>query len=245
VEVHGVEGRPFLRSLGRDDLGEALSRSYAAGEDQAVFTRDEILARLESVRSDNRLQTEVVSLADLSSWEFSDAGISDIVANSFSIKQFAVSTTEREVNYWDQPLVTSTDEGSATLFCQEKRGILHFIFKCRREIGFREGLQYGPTIQDLGAGTFGSSEERDQDAELKEHSTRARVLLSCLQSDEGGRFYKSVSRYTICLLSPDDCIELDRNLSSMTLGQIEGLVKRPGVFSNEARSLVSMLLAYL
>jgi len=239
------DGEPFSRWRDSDGFGEALWRSYGASEDEAVSTRGEILSRLESVRHRDRFQTRVVGLTDLSSWEVSDGGVWNTRADSFSIRQFAVSTTEREVDCWDQPLVTSPTEGSAILFCQERNGVLHFIFSCRGEIGFRDGFQYGPTIQDPGGDVATSPDQRDREAELQQYLGSARPLLSCLQSDEGGRFYRCVSRYTICLLDPNHNIELDERLSWMTLSQIEALAKRPGVFSNEARSLISMLLAYL
>ena len=39
--------------------------------------------------------------------------------------------------------------------------------------------------------------------------------------------------------------DIRHNAPATTLGEIEAIIKQPGVFSNEARSLISMLLAFL
>lgn len=156
-----------------------------------------------------------------------------------------MNTTEREVEHWDQPLVSSTEVGLAVLLCQEHRGVLHFLFNSNAEIGFSERYQYGPTILNSHGGRVEGSRAEGKKRELEQHAREGRVILSCLHSDEGGRFFQCQSRYVISLLDASQQVEIDSNLSWMTLGQIEALATQPGVFSNEARSLVSMLLGYL
>lgn len=240
-----ANGEPFSCWGRQDAFGEALWRSYTASESLALLPQAEILSRLEICRNSLPFRTQTIGLSDLSSWTLSDSSISNAGTYSLSIRQYDVSTTEREVEHWDQPLVTSAHEGLSALFCQEKNGVLHFLFNCRAEIGFREGFQYGPTVQDLGDEAFVFTELREQENLLKGHLGRAQTQISCLHSDEGGRFHRCISKYVICMLDPDDRVEAGQNLAWMTLGQIEALVKRQGVFSNEARSLISMLLAYL
>jgi oxidase EvaA len=152
---------------------------------------------------------------------------------------------DREVTHWDQPLMASREEGRAILLCQEKDGVLHFLFNCRAEIGFRDRFEYGPTIQDADGDTFILPALQEKEIELKNIFNQSTVLISNLQSDEGGRFFRCTSRYSIRILDKDEVIDLDRSLSWFTLRQIESLAKRPGIFSNEARSLISMLLSHL
>ena len=74
---------------------------------------------------------------------------------------------------------------------------------------------------------------------------QAEPLLSSRHSDEGGRFYKCVSCYRVMLLDSAQETPVTDALSWMTLAQVERFSQQQGFFSNEARSLVSMLLAYL
>jgi len=204
-----------------------------------------IIERLRRLRSTAEFVPAVVSLTDLAAWEITDVAIRSTQRDTFAVRQFAVATTEREVTHWDQPLLASPVEGQAVLLCQERAGIVHFLFNARPEIGFRERFQYGPSIQDLGDESMILPALQDQAAALREARARSDPLLSSLHSDEGGRFFRCISRYGICLLPRDEPIDLGDTLSWMTLGQIQVLVRHAGFFSNEARSLISMMLAYL
>ncbi len=222
-ELLAPGGAPFGRWRGRGGLGEDLLRSLEADAPTA-----EVAARLERLRAAAEFTCEIVGLAEIAGWAVTDSAIR---GPGFSVKQFAVESTEREVARWDQPLVAS-EEGRAVLLCREEEGVLRFLFRARPEIGFRERVQFGPTLQDPGDGFLPTSPIGPE----------GRVLLSTLHSEEGGRFYRCVNRHTIRLLEGDE--PPGEDIVPMTLGQVRRLIRRPGFFTNEARTLVSMLLAY-
>ena len=238
-------GRPFHRWRGRGGLGEDLLRSYEAGEDACALPLAAILDRLEGWRASIDLVVEVVGLRDLAGWETTGAAIRREDGGGFEVRHYEVGTTEREVPHWDQPLVASETEGRCVLFAQERRGVLHFLFNARAEIGFREKCQYGPTLQDIGSDPLIPSGLREQADRLEALLALTEPLASGLHSDEGGRFFRCVARYGIHRLDPGVEIDPGSNLAWMTLGQTESLLRRPGIFSNEARSILSMLLAWL
>jgi oxidase EvaA len=236
---------PFGQWRGRGGPGEAFLRSFEAPEDRSALSTTRIIERLRQLRTTAEVAATVVGLTDLTGWEMTDSAIRPERREMFAVRQFAVETSEREVASWDQPLIAAPVEGQAFLFCQERAGILHFLFNARAEIGFQETFQYGPTIQDLGDQPPILPSLEEQESALKHVLGRSDTLLSSMHSDEGGRFFRCVSRYGIRLLPPGESIEVGDNLSWMTLRQIEWLIRRPGFFSNEARSLISMVLAYL
>ena len=237
-------GKPFTRWSNQEGLGASLLSSYQAGESESVLLVQDILRKLDFCREVTDFQMSLVDLSVLSGWQVSETSISNIANAGFEVRHFRVSTSEREVSRWDQPLVASTAEGSAILLAQEKNGVLHFLFNCRAEIGFREKCQYGPTILEAGSPQIFLASQ-DLETELQALVAQADLLLSNQHSDEGGRFYRSVSQYGIYQLDTDAVVPESDNLSWMSLRQIERLTKRKGVFSNEARSLISMLLGYL
>ena len=239
------ERSPFSRWRGRGGPGEAFLHSYEGHAERFAVATPRILERLNELRSTANFVTTVTHLTDLRAWEISETGIRCADRETFSIRQFAVTTTDREVTHWDQPLAASSVEAHVVLLCQERAGLLHFLFSARPEIGFRERFQYGPTIQDLDGNSAILPDAEDQETALKEALSRSTTLFSCLHSDEGGRFFRCVSSYGIALLPPAHPIDVGDNLCWMTLRQVELLVSRPGVFSNEARSLISMVLGYV
>lgn len=237
--------QPFSRWRQLGGLGEALLGSYQAQEQDYALSTQDIIDKLEHCRNLANFTTKLVNLNDLKHWEMTENVIRSTKKDSFEVRQFQVKTTEREVPHWDQPLVVSEEEGEVILYAQEKNGVLHFLFNCRAEIGFRECCQYGPTIQNLNNEPFILSAFEAKENELKNYLSRAKLLISNLHSDEGGRFYRCISRYSIYLLGKDEAIDLGENLSWMTMQQIEFFANRQGFFSNEARSLISMLVAYI
>jgi len=237
--------KPFSRWRGKGGLGEDLLSSYEASEKECVLSTKKIVDRLDRCRNIANFKTDIVRLTDLENWEITERSIRATVEADFEFRQFRIQTNEREVTHWDQPLAASNEEGQIILYAQEKKGVLHFLFNCRAEIGFHELCQYGPTIQGQGNGPFILPALLEKEYELRDHLDRSKQLLSNLHSDEGGRFYQSISRYSIRLLDKDDVVDPGQTLSWMSVKQIELLAKRRGIFSNEARSLISMLLTYL
>ena len=225
-----ADGRPFERWRGRGGLGETLLRSLEAGEDRCLLPDAQAVARLARLRAAAEFETERVDLRSLSWWEVTDTAIRPLQGDAFTVRQFAVACARREVPRWDQPLVASAREGRAALHCRDHGGVLHFLFRARPEIGFRERLQLGPTVQEPGDGFLDLPSVRDEGP----------ALLSTLHSEEGGRFFRCVNRYTIRLVEHDG----PPDVVPLALGQVRRLIGRPGFFSNEARSLVSMMLAY-
>ncbi|GJL71265.1 MAG: dNDP-4-keto-6-deoxy-glucose-2,3- dehydratase [Nitrosomonas sp.] len=237
--------KPFSRYFGKGGLGEALYHSYNTPNDQSIFADDEIMPRLEKSRIAADFTTQLIGLSELKNWVHTDDRMSATEGNAFEVRQFRVKSSEREVTKWDQPLVASDEEGSVILLAQEKDGVLYFLFNSRAEIGFRERCQWGPTIQNLAQEPFIFSDLADSEIELKKVMNGSKQLLSQRHSDEGGRFYRCVSTYSLHLLNEDVEVALTDNLVWMNMRQIELFTPQKGFFTNEARSLLSMLLAYL
>jgi NDP-hexose 2,3-dehydratase len=68
---------------------------------------------------------------------------------------------------------------------------------------------------------------------------RSGCIAETWQSDEGGRFYRSVSVYRLTMVN-DPSPETPREVH-LTLGEVEGLLPL-GAFTNESRSVLALLL---
>ncbi len=232
-------GEAFARWRGRGGWRELLWRSArgASSGIEADLCRAE--RTLATWRSRFRVKLERVALEALAAWGLRDGTLARRAGGDFEIVGRRVHAPGREVADWDQPLVASLVEGEVVLVAQVREGALCFLFRASPEVGFREGVQWGPTLQRPGgdppAGAWGEWLGRRSDVE---------VLASCLQSDEGGRFDRAIARYSV-LLAPE---EIDAPLDDglwMSLALVRRLLPRPGTFTNEARSALSVLLSDL
>lgn len=153
---------------------------------------------------------------------------------------------DREVSHWTQPLVTSGSLGLVLLVARLQQGVLKFGTKLSPEPGFKNGAQLSVTLQIFPG-------ERQREGVIEElcarveasAAERAQVVFDCQLSEEGGRFSQEINRYVVMVL-PEGCSAPDEeNLSWLSLAEISDLKRESGVFTNEFRSILSLLLAYL
>jgi dTDP-4-dehydro-6-deoxy-alpha-D-glucopyranose 2,3-dehydratase len=231
--------RPFARWRGKGGFGAALLEAWDLGAAADASTA-EICARLEALRARIRIDTSLRPLDALRGWTMSDGAVSDTNGAGFDVAFFDVRCEDREVTRWDQPLLASREEADVVLLCQRRRGLLHFLLRGSAEIGFTERVQLGPTAQ-TGMPWTGAADLRTFALSEDAGTTHADVR----QSDEGGRFYRTVVRYRIREVPEGSAVPEDPMATWVTLGQVHALTRRKGLLTNEARSVLSLLLPWL
>jgi oxidase EvaA len=232
--LFGDAGVAFARWDKRGGFGEALLRSIERSNE----IRD-IVDVLNHRRAETTMRVERVSLFALRGWRVDSRGVVPSTGDaSLSVQVFSVSTSDREVLNWCQPLFVGAGENRIALLCTVMSGVLRFLLRLSVEPGFVEHAQFGPS--------FVSAPSQSQIEWLPRAlaDQDALVHASVLQSDEGGRFANSVARYEIIELparwghaSPDDGVWV-------TLAELKAMTDHPGLLTNEARSAVSLLLAW-
>lgn len=219
---------PFASHL--EGFGKKLYDSFH-GSNVPV---DVLLASLELSRKKKVVDLERCNLDEIPNWK-SDAN-SITSEGTFSVNSYTVSVHDREVEEWSQPLVHSHEEGVVILYCKMIDGVLHFLVHHSWEIGFKEYVQFGPSVQLL---------DKNDKSELLYDDAEATLIANYSQSDEGGRFYQSEVNYSIKELPAHLSDELPEFYSWMTLRQVYEMLPQKGVFSNEFRSVLSLILKYI
>lgn len=233
-----ADGAPFSRWRGASGWGAGLLASFEVEPDQSD---EDAVSWLAARRAAVRFEVDVVPLDSMPEWHVTPDSIARRRDGRVLLRAYEVRANSREVERWDQPLVLSHREEAVALVCQHRGGALRFLLRASAEAGFRERVQLGPTWQsdDLTAGNGAAHQ-------ILAALQRGHERDSRLQSDEGGRFFRSVSRYRIVELPETEAIDLEASgYLWMDLGQIYRLGGVQGMFTNEARSVLSMLLAWL
>ena len=229
--------RPFRRWQGSGAFGERLLSSFEAEDDAAETPSATISALLEEHRRNTLITIERVALEQLTTWQFTAAAIVPANAGPFRVPLLKVSTNDREVNAWDQPFMANLHEEAVILFCQQRKGNLHFRLSASPEIGFRDRVQLGPSVQTGNPGM-----DNGYLTDLARSADEFACVADMRQSDEGGRFFQSVTRYRIIELPEQLDVQVGHNGVWATLGQVYQMLKQPGLLTNEARSALSLLL---
>lgn len=232
------ENGPFGRWRGTGDFGEALLDSFECVSPRQ--TLEEVLGFLMHKRESLALTVQQIPLGGLRNWEVSDEAISVQDGTAlFSLKTYSVQTSDREVEAWHQPLLVGKRTVDTIMICTRISGTLHFLLRASAEIGFREIVQFGPSyIDDPAHSSIGWVAAALADPEKI-------IRASVLQSDEGGRFMNSVARYSVVEVPEKWSESTDPCGVWLTMGQLHLLAGQRGLLTNETRSVLSLLLAYV
>jgi len=239
------EKKPFGLWRGHGGFGEALLDSLFAINGECELPTSAILGILERLRKKTPLGPAGCSLAKLAGWNLNADRLVDEEEKLFEVRGYRVHAPDREITHWDQPLVRDLGQGEVLLACQLRNGILHFLLRPSWEMGFLEGIQFGPSLQKPQTlEIFPPPDVSDPVSDLILQGDYT-DHISTHFSEEGGRFFQSISLYKIVEFPESVLIPDSDEYCWVTLGQIRQLLKSPGNFTNEARSAIALLLSYL
>jgi dTDP-4-dehydro-6-deoxy-alpha-D-glucopyranose 2,3-dehydratase len=236
---------PF--SLAGNVLATLLGASYHRSPSQIGTTPFEGLAWLARLRAAASINTEIMPIDALENWLIEDDQITEKTPRlGFRARQFHVVATQREVPAWDQPLIDSGTRGRVVLLCQLRNDVLQFLIGAGYEIGFLEGVQLSATVvvpPGQNEAFLPAAYRRLLD--LAGPDAGGTLIASCLQSEEGGRFFKDENQYQIVMLDPALEVSPSDEHRWMTLSQITELKAVPSVFSMELRCTLVLLIKCL
>lgn len=216
---------PFAST--RHEFGEVLRHSFVQPV-RATYL-NAIDDRLIAARRSGDEPT-IIGLHDLRDWSVQSDGTVSSPVSSLRVLHIRVSSLSREVSAWDQPVLETRTTGLADLCGCRINGSMHFGFSMCNEPGLVRRVELGPT-------TMASCDLDRPDA-----SAHGRVVMTCRQSDEGGRFFRDITLYRVV-----DHGDGSPDPTKMWLGlsEIRALLDRGGYFTNEARTLISLLMRHL
>jgi len=160
----------------------------------------------------------------------------------FKVIMVKVEAVDREVDYWDQPLVSTFGKGIVCFFAKMIDGILHFLVQAKVEPGNYDVVELTSTIQ------FNPNDNKKDDflkndlvfrkyLSAKEDSVKFRTI----NSEEGGRFFRDENEYSLIEFNEDELQDIPSNYIWMTLGQMKSFLRYNNIFTNEVRSLIAQL----
>jgi len=195
-------------------------------------TSNRISKVLEEFQNRNKYDFKIKDLNKLRNWRIDNDVIMDDGQVEFAVKGFKVSVIDREVPFWEQPLLHNLSLGRVILYCQKRDGVLKFLLTAQLIIGLDVALVLGPSIQIT---------KEDEIINFEDQT----VIGECMQSDEGGRFYQSKCLYQIIEIPEGVKVPMSEMSYWASLAEIQSIVLQNNKTTNELRSVLSLLLKYL
>jgi len=194
------------------------------------------------LRSRYRLDARLVPLAGIDGWSRSPMEIAHVAGRYFRVMAVGVEASSREVTRWSQPLIEPCGTGLIGFLLRRVDGGLHALVHARVEAGSRETVELAPTVQcqpdDL-LGVPAAGRPPFLDALLGARPDQIRY--DAVQSDEGGRFYRSQNRHLIVEVDDDFAVPLPEDYRWLALGQLAALNMHSNYLNIQARSLLLCL----
>lgn len=185
-------------------------------------------------------ENRIVSLTDLSSWEFTDSSITHKVSYPFKVVFCDIEIEGREVTHWTQPLFEAVGMATFGLITAEFDGVLKFLVHAKPEAGCFDSIELAPTVQ-LEAG-IPESEYGEMDRlffTLLENG--AEVRNNVILSEEGGRFYHEQNRNIVLRVKPEQTREFPDGYFWLDYATLNEMVQFNNVLNIQLRNLLSIL----
>ena len=206
------------------------SQAVRAGLERAL--RPEVIGAVCARLGEPAPRGNIMALDRLANWRLGPGGLEEIErVQGFSVEYFHCTARGREVRSWFQPLVNSHGAGYAALSCREVDGALEVLVRAGAESGLKTGTALLPSVLAYP----GSIAARPASA--------GRVLLSTMESDEGGRFMQDTSQYDIVMVPPGH--PASAGAFWIGVAELKWFLSRSHFCTLQLRGLSSMLLADL
>lgn len=213
--------------------------------DNHLHDLQDIIQWITSLKFKYELDVKTIGISNMNHWFFDGNTIYHKDYKYFDVIGCHVEIGNREVVFWDQPMVRSAQEGLMGFIVKKINGIYHFLVQAKLEPGNFDVIEMAPTVQCL-TGNYrkGKNEYTIPYLEQVLNAPEERIWYSSYQSEEGGRFFQEQNLNIIVEVDDDFPIEVDENYCWMTLNQMLSFVTYNNYLNIAARSLLSAIGFY-
>lgn len=236
-----IELIDFLsKSSGSEDSNSEFLRSSLSRK-QPVNSTEDVISFLSDLKSNYEVSVRRKPLKELDTWVVGDGQIARPDGKFFRVVAVDVNIEGREVKQWDQPMVEPAQAGICAFVCKKIDGLMHFAVQAKLECGNHDTFELAPTVQCLTGDYRNTPSGALPFLDYVLRSDARSCYIDCLQSEEGGRFYREENRNMIVMAGDEVATELPPNYIWMTLNQLGQFLKYNNYVNIQARSLIAAI----
>lgn len=208
--------------------------------DNSFLSFDQVLSWVTAMRTKYELSVTKIPLCNVVDWSFNERSIKHDSDRFFSVIAVKAQAGNREVFQWTQPLIKESNLGLIGFMTRKINDVMHFLVQAKVEPGSFDVIDLAPTVSCSNYLQRLNSSDRPPFLEFFDKPNPKKVLLSTIQSEEGGRFYHFQNLNMIITTDEDEIGEVPDNFNWLTLAQIMKLL-RFGLMNVESRSLIAAI----
>ena len=219
----------------------ALARSrQGAGRESLAAT----IQWLDGRKAVNHMLVKRADLKTLEEWRLDEHGLlSHRDRRFFSVIGLEVTSCNREVATWSQPIISNPESGIIGLLVREDGGRRSFLLQAKAEVGNRGVVQLGPTVQ-FTPGNYSGNDKLATPFLVEEFSAPKEfaLLRESRQAEEGARFYREAHLHRILLLPPGRELALPDDFRWVTEHEVRFFLHLGEYVNSCCRSILACLL---
>lgn len=185
-------------------------------------------------------RSKLADLSSLSTWKMNDDGIICTEDNPYSVIFCDINIEGREVTHWKQPLFASNGKAVFGLICSDDDGVLKFLVKIRPEAGCFDTVEIGPTVQNEFYHSGYRIEDPVEELFFDRLNSGRDVIIDCILSEEGGRFYQEENRNVIMYVDRKDITGIPKEYVWSDYGTLNILTQINNCLNIQLRNLLSL-----
>ncbi len=224
----------FLNSSLDKYIRSGLNKSYHTLINSRI---SEVDLLLDKINVAYHFDYDVIQLEKMNDHRLTKSGIVNNLNNPV-VSFFDITFEEREVQRWQQPLFEQTGLSHCLLLFFIEGDHALFYLSAFPEIGFKGRVELGPSFQT------GKDPYKISGTELDNYLNETKIIAQIDQSDEGGRFYRNITRYTVGEWKNNPNMLTSENGIWLSAGELENLSLIQGKLTNELRTTLSLLLSF-
>jgi oxidase EvaA len=229
----------FYHESLKTDIARDIFAS-AADAENSLLSSDEIIGWIAEMKTKYELSVKRIPLGNVVGWRFTDFSINHESGDYFSVIAVKVQAGNREVFQWTQPLIKESNLGLIGFITKKINGMMHFLIQAKVEPGSFDVIDLAPTVSCSSYLQVLMRNERPPFLHFFDNPASERIILSTVQSEEGGRFFHFQNKNMIIQVGEDEITDVPDNYKWLTLAQLVKLI-RFGLLNVESRSLISAL----
>lgn len=215
--------------------GMLVPRAACVQKSLSAEVRPAVLGSLLAHIGGHPPEYRFVALDQLDNWQMTPHGLAECERiQGFDIELYEVEAHGREVSTWVQPMAVSPSPGLAVLLCRERATGLEVLVAVVAESGLQTGAAILPSfLRYPGCALHPGEAEINWDA--------MPLIVGTTESDEGGRFYQSVSRYELRWCEAENPFHQAAS-ARVRVSELKALLQTSNCCAIQLRGLASMLV---
>ena len=238
LPLHGSKEDRNIRDIESAVQDKALFASIFKKPDYNAIHN--VFNVINDYRMFQREKSRLLPLRSLKSWKMTDKEIVCKIPYNFKVIYCRIEIEDREVQYWEQPLLEALGAAVFGVFTCVDDGVRKYLVRVKHEMGCFDGAELGPAVQ------LESSNSQDKMNEIEilfldKLKKEKNILTDVVLSEEGGRFYREENRNVVIEINKNEIQNISYGYFWLDYATISEMIQFNNCVNIQLRNLISLI----